>query len=90
MRAAEDELKIARTRVELRKAHLELEETEVRFRERQRQVATQRHAEGHRQAEARMAADPPNDSERVVSVRIEAAVDCGLSDYRRKPRSRKL
>lgn len=52
---ARETLKVVKTRVDIRKAELELEQTEDQFRERERQAARQRQADEQRKAEAQKA-----------------------------------
>ncbi|HEY3440342.1 MAG TPA: helix-turn-helix domain-containing protein [Paludibaculum sp.] len=56
VRTAREELSIAKTKVELRRVQLELEQTEDSFRERDRQAVAQQQAARRRQAEADEAA----------------------------------
>lgn len=71
---ARETLKVVKTRVDIRKAELELEQTEDQFRERERQAARQRQADEQRKAEAQKA-----------SARKQWADDLLASTVRRLP-----
>jgi len=71
---ARETLKVVKTRVDIRKAELELEQTEDQFRERERQAARQRQADEQRKAEAQKA-----------SARKQWADDLLASTMRRLP-----